>query len=111
MTRRLLMTADAVGGVWQYAIELARGLVRDGWAVDLASLGPAASRAQRLEAGLAPEPGREIVGLDPEPRSIGLKGRDGFENDPDEVVGHGRKGDLRAGKHRVLAPLALPRSA
>jgi len=53
VTRRLLMTADAVGGVWQYAIELARGLVRDGWAVDLALLGPAASRAQRVEADQA----------------------------------------------------------
>lgn len=40
MTRRLLMTADAVGGVWQYATELARGLSPHGWSVDLALLGP-----------------------------------------------------------------------
>ncbi|MGK6323817.1 glycosyltransferase family 4 protein [Sphingomonas sp. DT-51] len=53
MTRRLLITADAVGGVWQYTIELARGLVRDGWGVDVALLGPAAARAQRVEASEA----------------------------------------------------------
>ena len=40
MTRRLLMTADAVGGVWQYATELARGLEPLGWSVDVALLGP-----------------------------------------------------------------------
>lgn len=40
MTRRLLMTADAVGGVWQYARELAAGLAPHGWAVDVALLGP-----------------------------------------------------------------------
>ena len=40
MTRRLLMTADRVGGVWQYATGLARDLVSAGWAVDVAVLGP-----------------------------------------------------------------------
>ncbi len=47
MTGHLLMTVDTVGGVWQYAAELSRGLVRHGWTVDLAVIGPAPSAAQR----------------------------------------------------------------
>jgi glycosyltransferase involved in cell wall biosynthesis len=35
------MTADAVGGVWTYALDLARGLAAQGVAVTLAVLGPA----------------------------------------------------------------------
>ena len=30
LPRRVLMTADTVGGVWTYAIELARGLAERG---------------------------------------------------------------------------------
>ena len=41
---RLLMTADAVGGVWQYALELAAALDAD---VTLALLGPAPDAGQR----------------------------------------------------------------
>lgn len=55
MTRRLLMTADAVGGVWQYATELARGLAPHGWSVDIALLGPGpapASGVAVIETGL-----------------------------------------------------------
>lgn len=48
----VLMTADAVGGVWTYALELARGLSARGARVTLAVMGPAASRAQRSEAAL-----------------------------------------------------------
>lgn len=44
------MTADAIGGVWQYANGLAHDLVRAGWSVDIALLGPAASTAQRAQA-------------------------------------------------------------
>lgn len=44
------MTADAVGGVWQYAVELARGLVPHGIETVLALLGPAPDAAQRAEA-------------------------------------------------------------
>ena len=47
---RVLMTADAVGGVWTYAIDLARELVSRGVAVDLAVMGPPPSTAQRAEA-------------------------------------------------------------
>jgi glycosyltransferase involved in cell wall biosynthesis len=38
--RRILMTADAVGGVWTYATSLARGLCQRGYEVTLVTLGP-----------------------------------------------------------------------
>jgi glycosyltransferase involved in cell wall biosynthesis len=44
---RLLMTVDAVGGVWQYATELAGALVPHGVETLLAVLGPAPSEKQR----------------------------------------------------------------
>src|SRR5688572_17464329 len=47
---RVLMTADAVGGVWRYSLDLARGLRERGVHVTLAVLGPAPSQAQRREA-------------------------------------------------------------
>ena len=40
LPRRVLMTADAVGGVWHYALELARGLSGSDIEVVLAVLGP-----------------------------------------------------------------------
>ena len=52
--RRVLMTADAVGGVWTYALELAAGLDRAGVAVDLAVMGPPPDRAQRAAAARIP---------------------------------------------------------
>lgn len=48
--RRLLMTGDAVGGVWQYAVELARALVPHGIETTLALLGPGLTQPQRTEA-------------------------------------------------------------
>jgi glycogen synthase len=47
---RVLMTADAVGGVWNYALELSRGLGGHGIEVVLATMGPKPSAAQRAEA-------------------------------------------------------------
>ncbi len=44
------MTADAIGGVWQYSLELARGLTGRGVAVTLAVLGSGFSAAKRAEA-------------------------------------------------------------
>jgi glycogen synthase len=44
------MTADTVGGVWTYALELARALDKHGVEVALATMGPEPSRAQRQEA-------------------------------------------------------------
>lgn len=50
--RRILLSADAVGGVWQYSLELAQGFGRRGIAVTLAVLGPPPARdlAARAEA-------------------------------------------------------------
>ena len=39
--RRILMTTDAVGGVWTYATDLARGLGKSGNEVVLVVMGPA----------------------------------------------------------------------
>lgn len=86
----ILMTADTVGGVWQYSISLSQELCAAGHRVTLALLGPPPSEEQRgqaaavpslslLETGLAldwladgPEPvaeaGRELAAL---ARSIG----------------------------------------
>lgn len=44
------MTADAVGGVWQYSIDLATGLTQQGARVLLATLGPRPSESQRCQA-------------------------------------------------------------
>ena len=52
--RRILMTADAVGGVWTYALELARALEPHGTEVTLAVMGPGPSPDQRQEATRVP---------------------------------------------------------
>jgi glycogen(starch) synthase len=46
----VLMTADAVGGVWTYALDLARALAPHGVRVSLATMGPRPSAQQRAEA-------------------------------------------------------------
>lgn len=46
----MLLTTDAVGGVWRYSIDLARGLTDRGTPVVLAVLGPAPGPAQHAEA-------------------------------------------------------------
>ena len=51
---RILMTADTVGGVWQYALELCRGLVERGDEVALATLGRRPTADQRREAAAIP---------------------------------------------------------
>jgi len=56
----VLMTADAVGGVWQYATDLARALADGGWRVSLAVLGPAPDAAQR--SALAGCAGVRLIG-------------------------------------------------
>ena len=48
--RHIVMTADAVGGVWTYALDLGAALVRRGSRVTLAVLGPAPSDPQRADA-------------------------------------------------------------
>ncbi len=44
------MTTDAVGGVWTYAMELARAALEHDCEFILACMGPAPSRQQREEA-------------------------------------------------------------
>lgn len=44
------MTADAVGGVWRFAVDLARAIGRHGVRVSLVVLGPSPTTAQRREA-------------------------------------------------------------
>src|SRR5690349_7949526 len=46
---RILMTTDTVGGVWTYALELARALAPHGVEVALATMGGPLSAAQRDE--------------------------------------------------------------
>jgi glycosyltransferase involved in cell wall biosynthesis len=48
--RHVLMTTDAVGGVWTYTLDLAAGLLARGVAVTLAVLGPAPRPGQRRAA-------------------------------------------------------------
>jgi glycogen(starch) synthase len=48
--RRVLMTADTVGGVWTYALDLAKALGTEGVEVALATMGVLPSAAQRREA-------------------------------------------------------------
>ncbi len=46
---RILMTADAVGGVWTYAVDLIRALEDEGVEVILATMGPEPNAQQRRE--------------------------------------------------------------
>ncbi len=48
--RRIMLTTDAVGGVWRYSLELAAGLTARGVDVLLVSMGPRPSLEQRAEA-------------------------------------------------------------
>ena len=52
-TLRVLLTADTVGGVWHYAVELAAGLARRSCAVTLAAMGREPTAAQRAQAASA----------------------------------------------------------
>lgn len=51
---RVLMSADAVGGVWRYALDLAAGFAARGVSTVLAVLGPAPDAAQRRDAERVP---------------------------------------------------------
>jgi glycosyltransferase involved in cell wall biosynthesis len=56
------MTADAVGGVWQYALDLAQGMRAYDTATTLCVMGPAPAPEQRAAARRIP--GLELVWLD-----------------------------------------------
>ena len=49
LPRRILMTADPIGGVWSYALELARGLSGYGVEIALATMGRPLTAEQRRE--------------------------------------------------------------
>src|SRR4051794_934597 len=51
---RVLMTADAVGGVWTYCMELAAAIAEANVEILLAAMGPAPSAAQRAEVARFP---------------------------------------------------------
>ncbi len=51
---RILMTTDAVGGVWTYAMDLAAGAAETGTATTLVVLGPAPDAGQVAEARAVP---------------------------------------------------------
>src|SRR3954447_12050074 len=48
--RHIMMTTDAVGGVWVYATALAKRLAQDGTRVTLVTLGPPPQAAKHNEA-------------------------------------------------------------
>jgi len=73
---RVLMTADTVGGVWTYALDLAGALAADGIAVALATMGPAPSPAQ-AGAALA------VPGLTLHPSTFALEWMPGCWDDVD----------------------------
>jgi glycosyltransferase involved in cell wall biosynthesis len=52
--RRILMTADTVGGVWTYALELAAGLGQHGVEVAIATMGAPLTPQQREASGQIP---------------------------------------------------------
>lgn len=52
--RHVLMTVDAVGGVWTYALDLAAGLAAAGIRTSLAVLGPSPAADQITEANAVP---------------------------------------------------------
>jgi glycogen synthase len=54
VVRHVMMTVDAVGGVWTYALDLARALGELGVRVSLVLMGPAPSAAQRADASAVP---------------------------------------------------------
>lgn len=96
---RLLLTTDAVGGVWQYSLELARALLPHGYEIVLALTGPAPSAIQRATA-------QAIPGVDLVDTSVEL---DWLAPDAAAIAAAGHRiaqvaGDLRADIVQLNAP-------
>lgn len=51
---RVLMTADCVGGVWNYSVDLAEALAQFGVHVGIATMGPRPSQSQKAQAAEIP---------------------------------------------------------
>ncbi len=62
--RHVLMTADAVGGVWTYASGMAQELARRGWSITLVTLGPAPREEQFLPLLAFPKIDLEFTNLE-----------------------------------------------
>lgn len=97
--RHILLTADAVGGVWQYSTGLAAALLPLGHEVTLAVLGPAPDEAQRAGAAAIADLRLMQTGLDLE----------WLADEPDRMIGAERRlaemaGDLRADIVQVHSP-------
>lgn len=96
---RVLMMADAAGGVWTYSLDLARGLAETGVRTTLAVLGPPPSVDQRALAGTVP--GLAVV-------ETGLP-LDWTAETPDEVLDAGRQlAGLAEAVHADLVHLNSP---
>lgn len=83
---KVLMTCDAVGGVWQYATDLARGLAGQGVEVVLAVLGPPSR---------SPSGERDVLVVD---TNLPL---DWLADGPDDVLAAGRAIAALAAAHEV----------
>jgi glycogen synthase len=59
---KVLMTTDAVGGTWTYALELANALAEDDVEVTIAVLGPAPDERQRAELAASAVAGAHLGG-------------------------------------------------
>ncbi|WP_376099685.1 glycosyltransferase [Roseomonas sp. CCTCC AB2023176] len=76
----LLMTADAVGGVWTYALDLARGLVAYGVRTTLAVLGPSpdgskVARARAVPGLVLRDTGLPLEWLADSPQQVAMAGQ------------------------------------
>lgn len=76
----VLMTADAVGGAWTYALDLAHGLAAAGVRTTLVVLGPAPGPDQRADAAAVPGlrlvvPGLPLDWLAESPGAVETAGR------------------------------------
>jgi glycogen(starch) synthase len=76
--RKILMTADTVGGVWTYALDLCRAFHSRGIQVCLATMGAPLSSVQRSDAG-------QIQGLDIRESSYKLEWMEDAWNDIDQA--------------------------
>jgi glycosyltransferase involved in cell wall biosynthesis len=99
MPRRLLMTCDAIGGVWRYAIDIARTLEANGTEVLLVGCGPPPSSGQHDDAS-----GLRVAWLDHPPAWLAT--------DPGELDGLGAAlARLQTGFGAELMHLNLPAEA